>query len=112
MHARASGQPWRMGPSKYDGSLETVPYTVPLFLFSYFSAVRLVDTLHGLCLSLFAKVTITATLVPFTDHGLDATNVGWPYDGPTPVDAQEHRCTASPLQKKAAASRLIAPTAQ
>lgn len=47
-----------------------------------------------------------------TDHGLDATNVGWPYDGLTPVDAQEHRCTASPLQKKVAASRLIAPTAQ
>jgi hypothetical protein len=35
---------------------------VPLFLFSYFSAVRLVDTPRGLCLSLFAKVTITATL--------------------------------------------------
>ena len=61
-----------------------------MFLFSYFSAVRLVDTPHGLCLSLFAKVTITATLVPFTDHGLDATNVGWPYDGLTPSRAPLH----------------------
>ena len=66
-------------PAASHGSFEIrwLPETVPLFLFSYFSAVRLVDTPHGLCLSLFAKVTITATPHARTlnDHGLDATNV-------------------------------------
>lgn len=104
-------------PAASHGSFEIrwLPETVPLFLFSYFSAVRLVDTPHGLCLSLFAKVTITATLVPslitaWTPRTCDGLMMARPQG--SDAAAQEHRCTDSPLQKKAAASRLIAPTAQ
>ena len=57
MRVPAASHGTAMGPSKYDGYLETV-----LFLFSYFSAVG-GHSAKVFSLSLFAKVTITATLV-------------------------------------------------